>query len=109
MIYYFVGVVVSAILWFLLIKLRQRGFYIPMPGADGNLLDPMNRPDVDYKIVMVGWVVFSVIWPLSWAFFVLCFALSCIIALLQLTWEKTLGNEKVIKKIFSIKEREDEK
>lgn len=107
MIYYFIGVVVSAILWFILIKFRQRGFYIPMPGAGCNLLDPMNRPGVDYQLVTIGWAVFSVLWPFSWAFFVLCFALSCFIALLQFVWEKTLGNEKVIKKIFSIKEDKD--
>lgn len=40
---YLLGVCISAVLWFLGIKLRQCGWYIQMPRKfDGNLFDPLN-------------------------------------------------------------------
>ncbi|ATS93590.1 hypothetical protein P1A145kb_p190 [Pectobacterium phage DU_PP_I] len=60
---YLLGVCISAAAWFILIKFRQEGFYIPMPRKfDGNLLDPLNHKNVDWSLLMLGWFLMAVLW-----------------------------------------------
>lgn len=98
---YLCGVFISAALWFILVKVRQGGFYIPMPRKfDGNLLDPLNHNDVDYQSVMLGWFLISVLWPLGWSLLILFYIIAWIIEIVAISWSATVGNEKLANRIF---------
>lgn len=102
---YLLGVCISAALWFLGIKLRQSGWYIQMPRkSDGNLLDPLNHKNVNYRPLMLGWVLMSVLWPLGWGLLILCYVVAWIIEIVCWIWNNTIGNEKLARKIFGGKE-----
>lgn len=102
---YFLGIVISAAIWFILIKLRQGGFYIPLPGQHGdNLLDPLNRGVINWNVLMIGWLVMAVLWPVGWSFLILFYLTVCAITFLIWLWKITIGNEKLARKIFNIKD-----
>lgn len=102
---YFLGVIISAGVWFILIKLRQGGFYIPLPRKqDGNLLDPLNRGRINWNVLMIGWLVMAVLWPAGWAFLILFYLTVCAITLVVWLWQITIGNEKLARKIFNMKD-----
>lgn len=98
---YLLGVFISAGLWFLGIKLRQAGWYISMPREyDGNLLDPLNHKNVDWGLLMLGWFLISVLWPLAWTFLVGFYVVAWIVTIIAWVWNKTIGNEDLARKIF---------
>lgn len=102
---YFLGVIISAGVWFILIKLRQCGFYIPLPGKNGgNLLDPLNRGRINWNALMIGWLVMAVFWPFGWAFLILFYLIVCALTILIWLWQITIGNEKLARKIFNMKD-----
>lgn len=98
---YLYGVFISAIVWFVLIKLRQGGFKIRMPRPrDGNILDPLNHGNVDYGSLMTGWFLMALLWPLGWFFLVGLFLIAWACEIIGLIWQFTIGNEKLARKIF---------
>lgn len=100
---YLLGVFISAVVWFALIKVRQKGFYIPLPaleGNEGNLIDPLDYDGVDYRGLMIGWLIVAIAWPLAWSFLILFFITAWLVGLVVFLWQKTLGNEAVAKKIL---------
>lgn len=98
---YLLGVCISAVAWFILIKVRQAGFYIPMPEKfGGNLLDPLDHKYVDWGLLMLGWCLISVLWPLGWTFLIGIYALAWLITVIVWLWERTIGNEDLARKIF---------
>lgn len=102
---YLLGVCISAAAWFILIKFRQEGFYIPMPRKfDGNLLDPLNHKNVDWSLLMLGWFLMAVLWPLGWSLLVLFYILAWFIEIVCWIWNHTVGNEDLARKIFGGKE-----
>lgn len=102
---YLLGVCISAIVWFLGIKIRQSGYYLPMPRKyDGNLLDPLDKPElIDWTLLMLGWFIISVAWPFCWTVMILFYVVAWVVTICGWVWEKTLGNEKFAHKIFGIK------
>lgn len=102
---YLLGVCISAALWFLGIKLRQCGWYISMPRKfDGNLLDPLNHKNVDWSLLMLGWFLMAVLWPLGWSLLIFFYVVAWIIEVICWIWNHTIGNEDLARKIFGGKE-----
>lgn len=102
--YYLIGAVCTAVVWFILVKLRQNGFYIKMPGGGrGYFLEPLDHSRVDYKYVMAGWLFFTIAWPLAWFLFIFSYVFGLFAATITVVWSKTLGNEAFINKIFGVK------
>lgn len=102
---YLLGVCISAALWFILTKFRQKGFHIPMPRQyDGNLLDPLNHKNVDWNLLMLGWFIMAVFWPVGWSLLVLLYAVAWLVTIIGFLWVNTIGNEKLARKIFGGKE-----
>lgn len=105
MLLYLVGVLISGLLWFGLIKVRQKGFYIKMPksfGKDSFFLDPLNHKNVDYSLVMIGLLLISFLWPLAWFFLLALYTIAYIIELVQWLWKNSVGNDEFIKKFFGV-------
>lgn len=101
---YVVGVFISAGVWFLLIKFRQGGFYIPLPPKfEGNLLDPLNHKNVDWSLLMLGWFLMAVLWPVGWGLLVMFYITAWFIEILSKIWNRTIGNEELARKIFKDK------
>lgn len=102
--YYFIGAVCTAVVWFLLVKVRQGGFYIKMPGEGmGYFLEPLDHDHVDYKSVMAWWVLFTIAWPLAWSLFIFVYVFGIFAATIIAIWSKTFGNEGFVNKIFGVK------
>lgn len=103
---YLLGVFISAALWFILIKVRQEGFYIPMPRkADGNLLDPLDKPErIDWTLLMLGWFVMTVAWPFCWALLILFYLSALLVTIVGWVWTKTIGSESFARKVFGVRE-----
>lgn len=97
---YLLGVCISAAVWFILIKCRQEGFRVPLSGKAGNLLDPLNHLNVDWSLLMLGWVVMAVLWPIGWGLLIMFYATAWVVAILGWAWENTIGNEDLARKIF---------
>lgn len=97
---YLLSVCISAVVWFILIKFRQKGFRVPLPGKAGNLLDPLNHGNVDWSLLMQGWFLMSVIWPIGWGLLVMFYITAWVVTLIGMAWENTIGNEKLARKIF---------
>lgn len=105
MMYYLLGVVISGMLWFGLIKLRQKGFYVKMPksfGKDCFFLDPLNDKSVDYSLVMLGLLLISLAWPIAWLFLLALYIIAYIIEFVMWSWKNSIGNDKFIKKLFGV-------
>ena len=101
---YLIGVWVSAVVWFLLIKFRQGGYYIRMPNKQmGNLMDPLDRSDVDYSQVMIGWFIVIFAWPVAWSLLIGIYVFAWIGELFCRLWINTVGNEKFTNKVFGVK------
>lgn len=102
---YLLGVCISAIVWFFGIKIRQRGYYIPMPRKyDGNLLDPLDKPErIDWTLLMLGWLVMSLAWPFCWTVLILFYVVALVFTVLGWVWTKTIGSESFARKIFGVK------
>lgn len=102
---YLLGVYISAVLWFILIKVRQTGWYIPMPRKfGGNLLDPLNHKNVDWNMLMLGWFLMAVLWPIGWSLLILFYVIAWVLEIVTWVWGKTIGNEDLARKIFGGKE-----
>lgn len=102
---YFIGVLVSGLLWFGLIKLRQKGFGIKMPksfGKDSFFLEPLDNISVNYSLVMIGLLLFSILWPIAWVFLFWLYIMAYIIEFVQWLWKNSVGNEKFVKKFFGV-------
>lgn len=98
---YLFGVCISAAAWFILIKFRQEGFYLPFPReSDGNLLDPLNHNNVDWRSLMLGWFLMAVLWPFGWALLILLYVIVWVVTIISWGWMSTIGNEKLARKIF---------
>lgn len=97
---YLLGVCISAAAWFILTKCRQKGFRIPLPGKAGNLLDPLNHDNVDWSLLMLGWLIMAVLWPIGWGLLVMLYIITWLVAIIGWTWESTIGNERLARKIF---------
>lgn len=98
---YLFGVCISAAVWFILIKFRRKGFYIPFPREpDGNLLAPLNHNNVDWRSLMLGWFLMAVLWPFGWTLLIGFYIIVWVVTIVAWTWESTLGNEKLARKIF---------
>lgn len=98
---YLLGVCISAAVWFILIKFRQEGFRIQMPRKfDGNLLDPLNHGNVDWGLLMLGWFIMAVFWPVGWGLLVLFYGVAWVLTIVTWVWENTIGNEELARKIF---------
>lgn len=98
---YLLGVCISAAVWFILTKVRQRGWYIPMPRKfDGNLLDPLNHDSVDWNLLMLGWFLMSAFWPVGWSLLIFFYVVAWIVEAVHWVWKHTLGNEQLARKIF---------
>lgn len=101
---YLLGVYISAVLWFILIKVRQTGWYIPMPRKfDGNLLDPLNHKNVDWNMLMLGWFLMAALWPIGWSLLILFYGIAWVLEIVTWVWGKTIGNEDLARKIFGVK------
>lgn len=105
MIIYLIGALVSAVVWFLLIKFRQGGYCIRMPDKKmGYLLEPMDDKEyVDYSSVMVVWFIMAFAWPVAWSFLLLAYLSALLIFVIDRVWHKTAGNEKFTNKVFGVK------
>lgn len=102
---YLCGVFISAIVWFALIKVRQKGWYIQMPSkSEGNLLDPLNNSNVDWGLLMLGWFLMALLWPIGWALLIFFYVVAWVIEAVIWVWHKTIGNEDLARKIFGGKE-----
>lgn len=103
---YLVGAIVSCIVWFLLTKARMRGFYIPGPDVldtAGPILPPLVVNDrFDLRGMMVVWLLFTFAWPLCWAWLILITTLLWLTYAIVSLWTATLGNEKLLRKIFGV-------
>lgn len=105
MLLYLLGVFISGLVWFSLIKVRQKGFYIKMPksfGKDCFFLDPLNDKSVDYSLVMLGLLLISVLWPIAWFFLLALYTIAYIIEFVMWVWKNSVGNDKFIKKFFGV-------
>ncbi len=101
---YLIGCFLSCIVWFGMLKIRQKGFYVPMPKKyEGNLLEPLNHKEVDWSLVMLGWLIITVLWPLAWFFIILLFLFAYAITIVTWLWNSTIGNEELARKIFGVK------
>lgn len=103
---YLLGVCISAFVWFVLIKVRTNGFYLPFPGRfGGNLLDPINEDDrwIDWNLLMLGWVLMSVGWVILWPLLIFIYAITWTLAVVAGIWGMTIGNEELARKIFGRK------
>lgn len=96
---YILCCIISSAAWFFLIKLRQGGFRIPLP-ENSNLLDPLNHGNVNYKTLMLGWLIMTVFWFVGWPFLILFYVLAWIVYSIIAVYNLTIGNEKFAKRIF---------
>jgi len=103
---YLVGAIVSCIVWFLLTKARIRGFYIPGPNIldlEGPILPPLGVKDrFELRAVMVVWLLFTFAWPLCWAWLIFFTTVVWLAYAIVKLWSVTLGNEKLLRKIFGV-------
>ncbi len=97
---YLLGVCISAAVWFILTKCRQKGFRVPLPGKAGNLLDPLNHGNVDWSLLMLGWFLMAVLWPIGWGLLIMFYITAWVVELISMLWGSTIGNEKLARKIF---------
>lgn len=97
---YLLGVCISAAAWFILTKYRQKGFRVALPGKAGNLLDPLNHGNVDWSLLMLGWFIMSVLWPIGWGLLIMFYITAWVVELISMLWGNTIGNEKLARKIF---------
>lgn len=103
---YLLGVCISAAVWFGIIKWRQTGRGIKMPDAfDGWYLCPLDKgKTVDWSMLMLGWVLIAVVWPIAWFILIGCYAIAWAIEIIRWVWNHTIGDEELARKIFGGKE-----
>ncbi|WWT49364.1 hypothetical protein [Escherichia phage vB_EcoM-LTH01] len=102
---YLIGCLISCPLWFLLIKLRQKGFNIPFPkdSEDLYILEPLNNENVNLRMVMVGWLCATFFWYLVYPI-IICVAIgSYLVFGIKSLCGLTIGNDKLLTKIFGVK------
>lgn len=104
MIIYLIGALVSAVVWFLLIKFRQGGFYIRMPEKRmGYFLDPLDKGYVNYSSVMVGWLIMTFAWPVGWFVLVMVYLVAVLMFIIKWLFCSTVGNDNFLHKVFGVK------
>lgn len=102
---YLIGCLISCPLWFLLIKLRQKGFNIPFPKNSEGLyiLEPLNNENVNLRMVMVGWVFATFFWYLVYPIIICVTIGSYLWYGIKSLCYVTIGNDKLLAKIFGVK------
>lgn len=101
---YLIGIVVTAVFWYVLLRARMKGFRVPLPEMfGGNLLDPINIKKAKREDLLVGWVLISLFWPIALACALFGFAVVMLMVSLVGSYNFVFKNEKILNFFFGDK------